>query len=58
MRWSQPLCIEASTTAERSRSNNEGVRFPGDCTIAYVYVPDPSPGPLDVVIEMKSVPHL
>ena len=31
-----------------------GIVFPSDRTIAYVDVPDPSPGPLDVVIEMKA----
>jgi len=31
-----------------------GVVFAGDRTIAYVDVPDPSPGPLDVVIAMKA----
>jgi threonine dehydrogenase-like Zn-dependent dehydrogenase len=31
-----------------------GAVFPGDRTIAYADVPDPSPGPLDVVIEMKA----
>jgi threonine dehydrogenase-like Zn-dependent dehydrogenase len=32
----------------------KGVVFPGDREVAYVEVPDPTPGPLDVVLEMKA----
>ena len=32
----------------------KGVVFPGDRTVSYIDVADPSPGPLDVVIEMKA----
>jgi threonine dehydrogenase-like Zn-dependent dehydrogenase len=32
----------------------KGVVFPGDRKIQYLDVPDPTPGPLDVVIEMKA----
>ena len=31
-----------------------GVVFPGNRKIEYLEVPDPTPGPLDVVIEMKA----
>ena len=30
-----------------------GVVFPGNRKIEYLEVPDPTPGPLDVVIELK-----
>ena len=32
----------------------KGVVFPGDRKVAYLEIPDPTPGPLDVVIEMKA----
>ena len=32
----------------------KGVVFPGDRRVAYLEVPDPTPGPLEVVIEMKA----
>ena len=31
-----------------------GVVFPGDRLVSYVDVPDPTPGPLDVIVEMKA----
>jgi threonine dehydrogenase-like Zn-dependent dehydrogenase len=31
-----------------------GVAFPGDRLVSYVDVPDPTPGPLDVIVEMKA----
>jgi threonine dehydrogenase-like Zn-dependent dehydrogenase len=31
-----------------------GVVFPGDRNVSYVDVPDPSPGPLGVIVEMKA----
>ncbi len=31
-----------------------GVVFPGDRVVAYLEVPDPTPGPLDVVVEMRA----
>ena len=31
-----------------------GVVFPGDRMVSYLDVPDPTPGPLDAVIEMKA----
>jgi threonine dehydrogenase-like Zn-dependent dehydrogenase len=32
----------------------KGVIFPGDRKVAYLDVPDPAPGPLDVIVEMKA----
>jgi len=32
----------------------KGVAFPGDRLVSYVDVPDPNPGPLDVIVEMKA----
>jgi threonine dehydrogenase-like Zn-dependent dehydrogenase len=34
--------------------NMRGVVFPGDRVVAYLEVPDPTPGPLDVVVEMRA----
>jgi threonine dehydrogenase-like Zn-dependent dehydrogenase len=34
--------------------NMRGVVFPGDRLVAYLEVPDPTPGPLDVVVEMRA----
>ena len=31
-----------------------GVVFPGDRIVSYLEVPDPTPGPLDVIVEMKA----
>ena len=31
-----------------------GVVFPGDRIVSYLDVPDPTPGPLDVIVEMKA----
>ena len=31
-----------------------GVVFPGDRVVSYLEVPDPTPGPLDVVVEMRA----
>ena len=32
----------------------KGVVFPGDRKVAYIDVPVPKPGPLDVIVEMKA----
>jgi hypothetical protein len=47
-------CIRPRAKGGSKGGTMKGVAFPGDRLVSYVDVPDPNPGPLDVIVEMKA----
>src|SRR5437764_382823 len=49
-----PLGLQPGYSGEKRGTSMHGIMFKGNCTLELVTVPDPTPGPGEVVLEIKA----